>query len=352
MRLVRTQDLQEGMILAEDIAGKYDIVFLTGGTVLSDRHIESLKKLDISYIYVMEKTEEAVQEKERHSSVIIVDRQFNKEYVQTIDQFKNMYQQIGLGNKIEHEVVGKFVMPLLKEVVKSNNILGRLRQVESTDAYTFRHSMNVGILSAMIGKWLHYGEKDLENLTIAAMFHDIGKSKIPEEIINKPTVLTEEEFEIVKKHTTYGYEILKTTVGISFDICCGVLQHHERMDGSGYPLGIKGDKIHEFAKIIAVADVFDAMTSQRMYRSKESPFKVAEYIAENSFGILDPFIVGTFLENISRYYVGNIVKLNSGEVGEIVLLNKQMPTRPLVKVNDKFIDLLTNSQYEIVEVIA
>ncbi|MBB6216039.1 putative nucleotidyltransferase with HDIG domain [Anaerosolibacter carboniphilus] len=352
MKLVRTSQLEEGMILAEDIMGKYDIVFLTSGTVLNDRHIENLKKLDLHYVYVMEKISEVESDQSLQPSIIIVDRQLTKEYAQSMDQFKTAYESVGLGKKIEREVVEKSVLPLMKEVVKSNNVLGRLRQIESNDAYTYRHSMNVGILAAMVGKWLNYSERDLENLTTAAMLHDIGKSKIPEEIINKPDTLTAEEYEIVKKHSNLGYEILKESEGMNFDILCGVLQHHERMDGSGYPLGIKGNKIHEFAKIIAVVDVFDAMTSQKAYRSKMSPFKVAEYIVENSFDTLDPYIANTFLENISKYYVGNIVKLNTGEVGEIVLVNKQSPTRPLVKINDKFVDLLKNHDYEIVDVIA
>lgn len=352
MKLVRTSQLEEGMILAEDIMGKYDIVFLTSGTVLTDRHIENLTKLDLQYVYVMEKTNEAVSDQILPPSVVIVDRQLTKEYSQSMDQFKNVYQTVGLGKKIEREVVEKSVLPLMKEVVKSNNVLGRLRQIESSDAYTYRHSMNVGILAAMIGKWLNYSEKDLESLTTAAMLHDIGKSKIPEDIINKPGSLTAEEYELVKKHSNFGYEILKNSEGMTFDILCGVLQHHERMDGSGYPLGIKGNRIHEFAKIIAVVDVFDAMTSQKVYRSKVSPFKVAEHIVQNSFDTLDPYIANIFLENISKYYAGNIVKLNTGEVGEIVLVNKQSPTRPLIKINEKFVDLLKNHDYEIMDVIA
>jgi putative nucleotidyltransferase with HDIG domain len=333
--------------------GKYDLVFLTSGTVLNDRHIENLKKLDLYHVYVMEKLNEVDSDQPLQTpSIIIIDKQLTKEYAQSMDQFKNAYQSVGLGKKIEREIIEKSVLPLMKAVVKSNNVLGKLRQIESNDTYTYRHSMNVGILASMVGKWLNYSEKDLQNLTTAAMLHDIGKSKISEEIINKPGALTSEEYELVKKHSNLGYDILKESEGMTFDILCGVLQHHERMDGSGYPLGIKGNRIHEFAKIIAVVDVFDAMTSHRIYRSKVSPFKVAEYIVENSYDTLDPYIANTFLENISKYYVGNIVKLNNGEVGEIVLVNKQAPTRPLVKVNDKFVDLLKNQDYEIVDVIA
>ncbi|SHJ31892.1 HDIG domain-containing protein [Geosporobacter subterraneus DSM 17957] len=356
MKRIHINELCEGMILGEDIVGKYDIVLITSGTILTDKHIDSLKKIHLSYVFVME-TEDSnvgddIQNDNISPSVIIVDRKLNIEYHKSMKSFKDMYHDLGLGKKIEKEVVDKSVTPLIDEVLSHNNVLGRLRQIETGDAYTFNHSMDVCILSTMIGKWMNYSTNDLNRLATAALLHDVGKGKIPAEILNKPGPLTAEEFEIMKKHAILGYEIVKGTEGIDHDICCGILQHHERMNGSGYPFGIKGDRIHEFAKIIAVADIFDAMTSNRVYKTKESPFKVAEILAESSFASLDPYIANVFLSNISKFYVGNIVKLSTGEVGEIVLLNQQVPTKPLVKTDKGFIDLLKQREIEIIDVIA
>ncbi|MFZ5966182.1 MAG: HD-GYP domain-containing protein [Bacillota bacterium] len=350
MRLVRVDELQEGMIIAEDIVGKYDIMLLTSGTIISYNHIENLRKLDIKFVYVMEK--EIEDEEIKKDDIIIIDREINKEYNKTMDSFKNVYKSFGSGKKMEVEVVEQAITPLIAEVVKNNNVLGRLRQIEVNDEYTYKHSVDVCMLATMMGKWMGYSEDELRKLSMSALLHDIGKAKIPIEILNKPDKLTVEEFEIIKKHTVYGYEMAKCMPNIHSDVFYGILQHHERMDGSGYPFGVKGDKIHEYAKIIGIADVFDAMTSNRVYKEKESPFKVAELIVENSFGILDPVIANVFLSNISKFYVGNIVKLNTGQTGEIILVNRESPTRPLVKINEEFVDLSKDYHYEIVDVIA
>lgn len=356
MKRINIDELCEGMILGEDIVGKYDIVLVTSGTILTEKQIDSLKKMHISYIYVMEANDSGIDRDSENEaitpSVIIVDRKLNVEYHKSMVSFKDMYHNLGLGKKIEKEVVDKSVTPLIDEVLSHNNVLGRLRQIETGDAYTFNHSMGVSILSTMIGKWMNYSPSDLNRLATAAMLHDVGKGKIPLEILNKPGPLTAEEFETMKKHAVYGYEMIKGTEGMDHDICSGILQHHERMDGSGYPFGIKGDRIHEFARIIAIADIFDAMTSNRVYKTKQSPFKVAEILAEGSFASLDPYIANVFLSNISKFYVGNIVKLSTGEVGEIILLNQQMATKPLVKIENGFIDLLKHKEIEIIDVIA
>lgn len=361
MKRVPINSLCEGMILGEDIIGKYDIVLLTSGTILTNKHIGSIRKIHLPFVYVIESEGSDIEDSEMKTidptfktapAVVIVDRKLNIEYHESMKSFKNIYENLGLGEKIEKEVVDKSVAPLMTEVLKHNNVLGRLRQIDTEDAYTIKHSMNVSILSTMIGKWLNYSTEELNKLATAALLHDVGKAKIPIEILNKPGALTAEEFEIMKKHTSYGYEMIKDSDGIDYDICCGVLQHHERMDGSGYPFGLKGDRIHEFAKIIAIADIFDAMTSNRVYKDKQSPFKVSELLAESSFATLDPYISNIFLMNISKYYVGNIVKLSSGEIGEIVLINQQSPTRPLVKTDNGFVDLLKETQIEILDVIA
>ncbi len=239
------------------------------------------------------------------------------------------------------------------EIIQHNNILGRLRQLEEKDDYVFNHSLNVAMLAIMIGKWLDYSEKQIKQIALTGLFHDIGKLKISDNILQKPRELTIEEREIMMKHPIYSYNVLLDTVGISKNVLIGVLQHHEREDGSGYPPhGIKGDKIHEYSKIIAVCDVYDALTSDRYYRRKISPFYAAEMLEEQSFGgALDPYITRLFLDKLSEFYVGCEVLLSSGEVGTIIYVHPQNPTKSIVKSGDEYINFLEPQEVTIVDII-
>lgn len=344
MKLLLVDELKEGMILGEDIIGKYDILFASSGTILNDTIIEGIKKLDIKYVYVVQNDE--------NDRVVIVDKNLNKEYKKALDHFKNIYFNVKIGRKIVIEELSEVLDSLIKAIIKDTNILGRLRQMEINDLYTYKHSIDVCVIATTIGKWMGLSEKELNKIAIAGLLHDIGKSKIPNEILNKPEKLTNEEYELMKTHALEGYNILKNTENISEEVLYGVLQHHERVDGKGYPLGLKDEEIHVCAKIISVADVYDAMTSNRVYRNKTSPFKVAELIFKDSFGHLDPYISNLFLRKISQFYVGNIVKLSNGEIGKVILVNKFNPTRPLVKTKNGFIDLSKNYSYEIIDIIS
>lgn len=346
MVLMSIEDLKEDMILAEDIIGKYDILYAISGTILSEKVIEGLRKLNVKYVYVMNEKDDNEDE------VVIVDKNLNKEYQKTINNFKDVFLNVRVGKKLIVDELDESVNSLVDEILKSNNVLGRLRQIEVNDEYTYRHSINVSLISTMIGKWMGFSTNELNDIAMAGLLHDIGKSQVPNDILNKPGKLTKEEFEIMKSHTNHGYEILKRTSDLSEDIVLGALEHHERLDGKGYPLGLSSKKIHMYGRIIAIADVYDAMTSKRVYKNKVCPFKVAELIYEESFGQLDPIIANLFLKNIFQFYVGNIVKLNDGQIGTVLLFNKFNPTRPLVKTSNEYIDLAVNNEYEIIDVIA
>ena len=155
----------------------------------------------------------------------------------------------------------------------------------------------------------------------------------------------------MRKHPIYSFNILSETIGISKNVLIGVLQHHEREDGSGYPQGIKGDKIHEYAKVVAVCDVYDALTSDRQYKNKSSPFYAAEVLEEQSFGVLNPIITRLFLDKIAEFYVGSKVLLSNGEEGEIIYVHPQNPTKTIVKIGDKYINFLEPQDISVVDII-
>ncbi|WIV11324.1 HD-GYP domain-containing protein [Proteiniborus sp. MB09-C3] len=346
MALLNIDEVKVGMVINKNIDNeKTGAILLTSGTVLNRNNILTLKSLGVKNIDVY-------LNKNNENDFLIIDNDgFTEKYNRFANKTRTILFNARFGKKLAVNEIGEIINEMIEEVIKSNNILGTLRQIEEDDDYTFQHSIDVCLLAIIIGKWLGYSKVELKQLSLAGLFHDIGKVKISDNIIYKPGKLTESEFELVKKHTILGYNLLDETVGISKNVALGALQHHEREDGSGYPMGVKSKKIHEYAKIIAICDIFDAMTTERVYKEKQSPFLVAEQIFNDSFVTLDPRIATTFINNISKFYVGNVVKLNSGDIGEVIYIHKQMPTRPIVKVEDKFIDLLTDRSYYIEDVI-
>jgi len=341
--IIEINHLRPGMVVNKDIDDyRTGSVLVKNGTVLNRRLILLIKNLGIKQVNILDEGDYLKEHPEEN---------FIIKYEVLSDKVGTVFSDIKIGKKIVISEISEEVDMLIIELTKNDNVLGRLRELEQTDDYTFNHSMNVCMLSTMVGKWLGYNQVELKQLSLTGLFHDIGKMKISQNIINKPDKLTEEEFEIIKKHPIYGYNIISETVGISKNVALGVLQHHEREDGSGYPHGVRGDKIHEFAKIIAVCDIYDAMTSDRVYKNKQSPFLVAEHLDESSFKNLDPKITRIFLDSISSFYVGNVVKLNNGEIGEIVYIYPNKPTIPIVKVGDKFIDFLKERDIKVVDIL-
>jgi HD-GYP domain-containing protein (c-di-GMP phosphodiesterase class II) len=215
----------------------------------------------------------------------------------------------------------------------------------------YSHPVNVAFISYVIGKWMYYDRAELSRLVCTGLLHDIGKAKIKDSILNKPDKLTEDEMKQVRKHPVLGYQLLTELNFEDTDILIGVLSHHERQDGTGYPRMVKGDKIGDFGKIIAIADIYDAMTSTRPYSESTTPFKAIEEIQELGFGLLDPQICQIFLNNIINFYYGSVVRLNNERIGEIIYVNPEERTRPLIHCEDEYINLTQERDIEIVEML-
>lgn len=243
------------------------------------------------------------------------------------------------------------VIPFIQQVSERNDFYGILAALQSKDDYTYRHNVAVGILSTLLGKWLKLKPEDLGMLTIAATLHDIGKMMIPAEILTKEGPLTDEEYQLMKKHTTYGYEMIRDTVGTNHLQALVALQHHERMDGSGYPFGLLGHRITDFSKIVAVVDIFHAMTSDRFYRKASPLYQVLIQMQDDVFGKLDPYISRVFIDKLMQSMLGNEVELTDGRVGKIILILSHDPLRPLVNIGEEFVDLSRERTLGIVRVI-
>lgn len=346
MKTVLNSELAEGMILGEDIYDNNMVLFLSSGTILNASNIKALNRMNPMYIEIVERVSD-----EGLPQPLIIEDRLEKEYKKSVEKFKVIFKDTKVGKKLIHEELEGCVGPLLEEIQTNNNIAKRLWQIENCDEYTYDHSVQVCMIATLLAKWLGYKDDELKEIAIAGLMHDIGKINIPDEILNKPVELTEEEFKIMKTHATLGYVLLMNNKGFDDNTLMAVLQHHENYDGTGYPNGLKGKDISRFARIITIADVYSAMISDRIYRKRKSPFEVARLLMDSTFGCFDPYYSMIFLNKISQFYVGNIVKLTTGEIGEVVMIPKNEPARPLVKVEDRFVDLMKTMDIEIEDII-
>ena len=218
---------------------------------------------------------------------------------------------------------------------------------EMDDVY--QHSLNVSLMSAVIAKWAKMPKHDIDDVLAAALLHDIGKLKIPYEVLNNPKPSTEER-KFLRKHAIYGYNILKDKV--TDQIAQVALSHHERYDGTGYPMCQKGLEIPRLARLIAIADIFDELAGKRIgNRAASCPFEVIRLFERDGFQKFDTEYLLAFLSGISDTYVGYNVRLSNGKCGTIIFANKTRPSKPMVKVENRYIDLAKESGLEIIQLL-
>jgi HD-GYP domain-containing protein (c-di-GMP phosphodiesterase class II) len=333
-----------------------DVIDIRTGTILCNKgHIitgESLGWLDkfiCSDIYIQ--IEEEAPQNISWNRVWNVDEKSTKVYTQNTKKLQNVFEQVKNNGNIKKQEVEEVRETFFQELNTNHNIMGCVNKVKTIDEYTYIHSMNVGMLSVLIGKWMKLDEKTLEKLFLTGILHDLGKYKVDLEVLNKRGRLTPKEYELVRAHVQYSYEMVKEMEGIDDEIIRGVHEHHERIDGSGYPQGLKGDEISLFGKILSIADTYDAMISERVYKAKHTPFFVMETLIKEGIDKLDTSILLTFLKNIAEYYVGVQVKLNDGRAGEVVFIHPHSIHTPIVKVGDEYIDLEKNRDIIILDIL-
>jgi len=341
IRIMRTSDCKPGMVLASDIINDYGAVILYQNSILDEYSINKLMKLGLNFVKIYKDYE--FKEK-KHA---VIEAQYNN----NLEEFKEIIWDISCGKTLEMERVSEVSRSLSSNFDSIHDLVSCLSKVRSISEYTYTHSLNVSLLCSLLGSWLNLGHNHIEQLSYCGILHDIGKSKISPEILNKPDALTEEEFDKIKQHPLIGYKMLEGNKEISKDVALGVLMHHEREDGSGYPFGFKSERIHYYAKILAVVDTFDAMTSNRIYKKRQTPFDVLEMYESEYLTKCDAGIMLTFLKHISSYYIGVKVRLTDGSIGEIVYINTNRISRPLIKSKDTIIDLSMVPEMKIVEML-
>ena len=330
IKFVSVDRIKPGATLARDFYGidtfTGRIVMLKAGQTLTMAHITKLMGLDLQGVYINE-----------HSiAPIIIPDATKNEMVHLFDEFHSHIDDASLSlynNRIEEatDILNDFVDTILSR----EDLTFNMEDLNFHENIQYNHALSIAVICIAMGKQLRLNKKDIFELAFAAIIHDIGDTQLPAGLLDKPAKLTDEEFEEVKKHTLEGFKIIaESNSNISDHIKEGVLSHHERYDGSGYPNGLKGKQIPFLSRIIAVADVYSALTSSRPYRSAYQPAEAIEYIMGNAGRQFDPGVVKAFLKVVSPYPIGSCVKLSSGERAVVAEQHLENPLRPVVFLID------------------
>lgn len=348
MKTILSKDLLPGMVVAEDvITANHNRLFLKG-TILSSRDIAKIAFYSIREVMVEEdEVDRMIMSNESTSGLTSSERlrqsqafkEFKRDFEECATKFQNEIKEIVMnGGVVDTNKMLEPVYALIKKGTTTAGVFDMLHNLRDYDDATYTHCINVALTSNILAQWLKWSPEEIETATLSGLFHDIGKIAIPESIITKPAKLTDEEYAVVRTHPQKGYDILKN-LDISSHIKNAALMHHERCDGTGYPQKLDGPKIDRYAKLVSIADVYDAMTSARYYRAPLCPFIAISLFEEEGFQKYDAEMILCFLENIVNTYLLNTVRLNTGEVGEIVFINRTFLTKPTIKVGDDYVDL-------------
>ena len=375
MEKIQSRMLEAGMVVAKEIVTQHGQHLVDKGTVLSDGliarlsfyriesvYVEDLPKPEVEAPVAIEPVVEAEAPAPKKISEPVIVAPSPKDTIAYTQKLKNKPEfqefQVSYSKVIARltDTMGRIVrgdhsvsLDALMEETRplfhgktTLDILDLLHAIRAVDDSVYAHSLNVALVARGIGRWLKLSRDDLDVLTMAGLLHDIGKLTIPEDVLNKQGKLTDAEFQMIQQHPLSGNQLLKNIPGLDRRIRAATLQHHERGDGSGYPRQLQQDEIDEFASIIAIADVYDAMTAARSYRAPLCAFQVIESFERDGFQKYNPKYILSFLDNIASSYQNNRVVLSDGTSCRIIYINHRSLSHPMVQLDDgSVVDLST-----------
>lgn len=364
---VAPSQLIPGCVLLEAVKGKSSRAIIPENTVLTETHITVLEKFLVQSVHVSPKLNDGKAfrpanilaiETERHAVTVDNEKKesllFIDHYRDVVAGYKKEFNKWQNGWKVDMPAIRRLVVPLLERVTELGGSIYMLHQYTSKKDYLYDHAVAVGMLSAYLGKKMGYDKGEWLQIGLAGLLSDCGMAKLDRSILTKTGSLTDTELEEIKKHPTYSYQFVEHVRTITTQVKLAVIQHHERMDGSGYPLGISKDKIHLYARIIAVCDTFHAMASKRTYKVKQPPFKVIGEMLKSQFLIFDPQVIHPFIKGFSDFMIGARVRLSNDQIGEVVFIDSDKPNKPMIKTldNAEIFTLGTTTELSVDEIIS
>lgn len=338
-KYMRTRQLRPGMKLDHPVVDRLGRNLVARGAELDQYMIDSLIQLGIMTVYI----QEGEEEENADSYTVCSEAKRKIEQLRTEDPAKvnlsaSVRKRVAEGiqfiyNSPDSEEAMQATSSIaddLQNAINSNDAIALdISALKTSDEYTFKHSVDVATIAMIVAKQQGHSDQEIHEIGVTGLLHDIGKTKIPLEILNKPGRLDDEEFAIMKQHSVYGYHIVKERNEFSPAVCLGVLQHHEKINGKGYPLGVDSSKISPYARILAVADIYDALVTERPYKSAFSQRNAVEMIMSMTME-LDIDAMKSFLESMILYPVDSIVELSNGEKARVVKNCPHYILRPMV----------------------
>lgn len=370
LRMIDAETFYEGMYIGSDVYLEYKnrYLLLCHGVLMTELLIEKLRRASRAgqNIYVLkEYYDELIQQhshfeqltqeepepekpepvdEQRESQEELSDLQRKLRMVDDYRELTDVATQLVQGARDSGQVSlpdSEKITALVREKLHQSDgaiIIQCIDSLRNVEDYLYTHSVNVSMLNGLMGGWMGFGQEDVQRLIRIGLLHDIGKTRIPPEILNKPARLSPEEFRVVQKHPVYSYEMALASGESDPLVLAAIRGHHERMNGTGYPDGLQGEQIGIFARITAISDVYDAMVAKRPYKDRFSPFDILAEFAESRFSSLDLRLVDIFLHNLPLMLMGKRVLLTDGRVGKVAYINPNKFAYPIVKVGGKFVE--------------
>lgn len=363
MKQIPITALLPGMVTAEDIVSYDHETIVPKGIILTENIISRLEGYSIYYAQIEDDLIVDMSTPMANAAILMQDtaiarlyntdaasaeasanrqfQRFSQEFARCAEHYQNnLMKSLYRNEPFRANELLKETMSLLHQDKQEISIFEMLLNMHNIEDSVYNHCIDVALISNVLARWLHFSEADQMMATACGLFHDVGKFMLPTGVLRKPGKLTPDEFEIVKTHTTEGFHLLGRYSSIPEPVKNTALMHHEKCDGSGYPYGLTGDEIDRFSKIVTIADIFDAMTSERVYRAAMCPFSVIKYFEDDGIQKYEIKYILTFLENVSNSYLNHRVTLSNGMEGNVIFINPNNYSHPVIRTeNDEIIDL-------------
>lgn len=331
MRLLTIKQCKPGMRLAKKIFSEDGIVLLGENMELTERLIARLETCNVQYVYIYDPRTDDI-----NSDTLISEETFLFAVKEIRKNFSVMMEPVQKQKGVTRPFIAKPLKEMMGLIIDDlsnhKDAMIMLMNMGIVDHYLYQHSLNVCVYTTLLGMSYGYSREETINLGLGALLHDIGKTKVSVDILKKPDSLTQEEYEEMKLHTVRGFEILKNEPNLPLTVAHCALQHHERLDGSGYPRALKGPEIMEHAKWIGIVDSYDAMTTSRVYSSPMLPHLAMERLYAGSDTLYEQWMLAHFRDKVVIYPIGITVTLSTGETGVVKDYNPSYPHRPIVRV--------------------